>query len=79
MRVLRVWLLRVYGLFGKERRRREFAEEIQSHLQMHIEDNVRSGMTPDEARRQALIKFGGIDATQESYGDGAALRVRKPS
>ena len=73
MRALRVWLRRVCGLFGKERRHRELAEEIQSHLQMHIEDNVRAGMTPEEARRRALIKFGSIDATQESYGDRAGV------
>src|SRR5882762_6922877 len=69
MRGLRAWCLRFAGLFHKERRDNELAEEIESHLQMHIEDNLRSGMIPAEARRQALIKLGGIDQTKENYRD----------
>jgi hypothetical protein len=37
----------------------ELAAEMESHLQMHIEDNLRAGMSAEEARRQALIKLGG--------------------
>ena len=48
-------------------RDRELAEELESHLQMHIEDNLRAGMTPEEARRQALIKLGGVEQTKERY------------
>ena len=66
MRRLRAWFLRLGGLFYKERRDRELAEELEGHLQMHIEDNLRSDMTPEEARRQALIKLGGIEQTKES-------------
>jgi hypothetical protein len=44
MRRLRVCLLRVGGMFGKERRDSEFIAELESDLQMHIEDNVRRGM-----------------------------------
>jgi predicted permease len=36
---------------------------------MHIDDNLRAGMTSEEARRQALIKLGGVDVTKESYRD----------
>jgi predicted permease len=67
MRTLRVWILRFAGLFDKERRDLELMDEIQTNLEMHIEDNVRAGMTEEEARRLALIKFGGIEATKESY------------
>jgi len=38
------------ALFDKERRERDFAEEMESHLQMRIEDNIRAGMMPAEAR-----------------------------
>lgn len=48
-------------------REREFSTELQSHLDMHIADNVRAGMTPDEARRQALIALGGVAQTKERY------------
>ena len=67
MRALRAWLLRFGGLFARQRRDRELADEMESHLQMHIEDNLARGMTPAEARRQALIKLGGVEQTKENY------------
>jgi len=75
MRRLRAWLLRLAGVFGKGRRERELAEEMQSHLQMHIDDNVRAGMNGEEARRQALIKLGGVEATKEIYRERRGLPV----
>jgi len=75
MRTLRAWFLRFTGLFHKERRDQDLAQEIESHLQMHIEDNLRAGMTPEEARRQALIKFGGVESTKESYRDRRGIPV----
>ena len=44
-------------------------EEIGFHLDQQIEKNLRAGMTPDEARRLALIRFGGIERTKESARD----------
>jgi putative ABC transport system permease protein len=69
MSVLRAWFSRLRGLFGKQRRDREFAAELESHLRLHVEDNLGSGMTPQEARRQALLKLGGIEQTKENYRD----------
>ena len=69
MRKLRAWFLRLGGLFGKERQEREMAEELEGHLEMHIQDNLRRGMTPEAARRDALIKLGGIELTKERYRD----------
>jgi predicted permease len=69
MRSLRAVLLRVVGLFRKARRDGELADEIASHVQMQIDDNLRAGMTPDEARRQALVRFGGVEAVKEAYRD----------
>ena len=73
MRRIRAWLVRFAGIFGKDRCGREFAAEIESHLQLHIEDNLRAGMTPEEARRTALLKLGGIEQTMESYRDRKGL------
>jgi putative ABC transport system permease protein len=56
-------------MFGKERSEQEMTEELEGHLQLHIEDNLRAGMTQEEARRRALIKLGGIDQTKEIYRD----------
>jgi putative ABC transport system permease protein len=63
------------GLFHKEARERELAEEMESHLQLHIEDNLRSGMSAEGARRQALLKLGGIEQTKETYRDRQSLPV----
>jgi predicted permease len=64
---LRAWLLRLGELSRRDHRDREFAAEMESHLQLHIEDNLRAGMNPTEARRQALIKLGGLEQTKENY------------
>src|SRR5437899_8849166 len=73
MRQLRAWLARLGGLFHGKRRDRELAAEMESHLQMHIEDNLRAGMSAEEARRQALIKLGGVEQTKKNYRDRRGL------
>ena len=73
MKRLREWTLRFAGLFNQRRKDRELDEEIESHLQMHIEDNLRLGMTPEEARRQAMIKLGAGESTKEAYRDQRGL------
>jgi predicted permease len=73
IRQLRGWLAWLFGLFNRRRREHEFAEELESHLAMHIEDNLRAGMAPEEARRQALIKLGGITLTQDLYREQGGL------
>ncbi len=73
MKWLRRWLLRLGELFQKDRRERELAAEMESHLQMHIEDNLRAGMTAAEARREALMKLGGVEQTKENYRERRGL------
>jgi predicted permease len=51
---------------------------MQSHLEMNIEDNVRAGMTAEEARRQALIKLGGVEQTKENYRDRRGVPWLEP-
>ena len=67
MRKLRAYFARFGELFHRQWRDQELAAELDSHLQMHIEDNLRAGLSPIEARRQALIKFGGLESTVETY------------
>src|ERR1044072_6689017 len=57
---LRMFLSRLRGLFLKRNLEQELADEIQSHLEMQIEDYERQGMSPDEARYAALRKFGAV-------------------
>ncbi|MFI5057277.1 MAG: ADOP family duplicated permease [Candidatus Acidiferrales bacterium] len=73
MRRLRSFFLRFAGMFAAERRDRQFTEEVESHLHMHIEDNLRAGMSPEKARREALMKLGGIEQTKQNYRDRRSL------
>ena len=73
MRPLRAWLIRLGGLFNKELRERELSAEMESHLQFHIEDNLRAGMSPAQARREAMMKLGGMEQTKESYRERRGL------
>src|SRR5580765_1710517 len=54
-------------------RRRELVEglddEIRFHVEQQTEKNRRSGLTPEEARRQALVRFGGVEQTRERTRD----------
>ena len=52
----------------------EFSKELESHLAMHIADNVRAGMTPAEARRRALVALGGVEQAKERYRDASRFR-----
>lgn len=58
---------RLRALFQRDRLDRDLAAELESHLAMHVADNVRAGMTPVEARRQAAIKLGGVAQVEEVY------------
>ncbi|HEV2914378.1 MAG TPA: ABC transporter permease [Pyrinomonadaceae bacterium] len=73
IRRLRALAVRLIGLFSREKRERELAEELESHLQLHTEDNLRAGMTPQEARRQAILKLGGVEPTKENYRSQGGL------
>jgi putative ABC transport system permease protein len=73
MKSVRAWFMRLFGVFGSTRAERELSAEIESHLQLHIDDNLRAGMTPQEARRRALIALGGVEGTKEAYRDRRGL------
>jgi macrolide transport system ATP-binding/permease protein len=67
MKVLRAWLVRLAGMFSRKQSESEFADELDSHLQMHIDDNLRAGMTAEQARRDAILKLGGVESTAQAY------------
>jgi predicted permease len=51
------------GRSGDERLR----EEMESHIATQTEENIRAGMTPEEGRRHARLKFGAVEAVREGY------------
>ena len=67
MNLLHKWLLQLRGTLHPIAHDRDLADEIESHLQLHIDDNLRAGLSPVEARRQALLKFGGVESAKEAY------------
>ena len=73
MNLLHKWLSQFRATFHQTTHDRELAEEIESHLQLHIDDNLRAGLPPAEARRQALLKFGGVESAKEAYRDRRGL------
>src|ERR1041384_3710810 len=53
--------------FGKKKKLEdEVNDELRFHLERQIESNIAAGMSPDEARRRALVEFGGVQQTRES-------------
>src|SRR5216117_935269 len=58
---------RLRGLFEHKRPERELDDEVRFHLEMQIEDNLKAGMNPAEARYAALRSFGAIEPMKERY------------
>lgn len=73
MKRMRALIRRAGDVLLRNRRERELAEELHSHLALHIADNLRAGMAAEEARRQALIALGGIEQTQEAVRERRGL------
>jgi predicted permease len=53
----------------------EFEAELECHVTMHTEDGIRAGLSPKEARRQALIKLGGQEQARQAYRERATLAL----
>jgi predicted permease len=64
---------RVRACFHKERLDDELGDEMASHLELAIEENLRRGLSPEEARRQALVRFGGVGQSMERHREARGL------
>jgi len=67
MKILRRFLVRMRNLVVRQSHADRFREEMQEHLIQQTEENMRSGMPPDEARRHAALKFGVAETIREQY------------
>ena len=56
---------RVRSFFQSSRRDADLDAEVAGHLELAVEENMRQGMSAEEARRQALIRFGGVAQAKE--------------
>jgi putative ABC transport system permease protein len=70
---LRVLALRFSGMFGKRQRDAQLEEELQSHLEMLVEQNLQRGMPAPEARRAAKLSLGGAEQIKEAVRDQRGL------
>jgi predicted permease len=73
MRQLRALLLRLCCLFHSRRSEDEFEAELESHVAMDTDDGIRAGLTPAEARRQALIRLGGAEQARQAHRERRTL------
>jgi predicted permease len=75
MRHLRRITARLRGVFRAAAIEKEINEEIESHLQLHIDDNLRRGMTEEEAQKEALLCLGDPATTKLLYREQALVPV----
>ncbi|HJU42256.1 MAG TPA: ABC transporter permease, partial [Vicinamibacterales bacterium] len=73
MRILRRGWRRLLGSLPARTADTELAEELESHIAMLTDENMRRGMTREEAERRARIKFGNVEAMKERYRDQRGL------
>ncbi|HZD50901.1 MAG TPA: ABC transporter permease [Silvibacterium sp.] len=66
-------LNRLRSFFRKEPLDHDLNAEMASHLDFAIEENLRNGMSPDQARRQAMIRFGGVDQARQQHRETRGL------
>ena len=70
---LRSIVQRVTALVRRRRLEDDLNDELRSHLEMSAELNLRKGMSPADARREALRSFGGVEQTKEIYREQRGL------
>ena len=75
MKRLREFESRIRALFSQNRLDRDLDEELSAHLDMLVDENVRRGMTIEEARRAASRSFGGVTQIKEAYRDQRGLPI----
>ena len=73
MRTLRRFFRRLTSWATTQQDEERLRAEIEEHLALQTAENIRAGLSPVEARRQAVLKFGAVEAIKESYRDQRGL------
>src|SRR5258708_5214825 len=73
MEWLRIFFARLRGMFRKQRLDGDLDAELQAHVEMLTEENIRRGVSSTEARYAARREFGGVEQTKELYRDQRGL------
>src|SRR6201981_998926 len=76
----RFWqsIQRLLSFFRRAQLDRDLDVEMSSHLELAIEENLRRGLSPAEARRQALLRFGGPQQAKEQHREARSLPFLEP-
>ena len=77
MNRLRIFAVRLLNLFRRGPFERALDAELQAYLELDVNENIRRGMAPKEARRTALARLGGLEMTtiKEQCGDVHRFRA----
>src|SRR6201988_5214193 len=67
VRSLRLFFARLLNLGPRRAQDDRLREEIEGHIALQTQENIRAGLSPVEARRQAILKFGGVEAIKQDY------------
>jgi predicted permease len=73
MRNLRSFVLRFLGFFRFRKPDADFAAELESHVELHTDEGIRAGLSPEEACRKALIRLGGAEQTRQAHRERRTL------
>lgn len=73
MKWLRILWSRCIATFHENKLDAEFDDEVHAHIDLATEENLRRGMRKEDARKAALIAFGGVTQTRERYRTGRGL------
>ena len=74
MSMLKGFAARLRAMFSPRSTEHALDEEIRFHIEQETEKNLRLGMSRDEARRQALVQFGGLTQVREAHHEVYAAR-----
>jgi predicted permease len=72
-RKLKAIAMRLRSLYHQRPAEADFDAELESHIALHTEDGIRAGLSPAEARRQALIRLGGAEQTRQAHRERRTL------
>jgi predicted permease len=75
MRSLRRFFTRLVNTAARRAQDERLREEIAEHIALQTAENLRAGLSPVEARRQAMLKFGGVEAIKQDYRAERGLQL----
>src|SRR5215470_11062920 len=70
---LRTFAARIVALLRRRSLDADLDQELRCHLEMAVEWNLQRGMTAEQARREALLSFGGVEQTKQLYREQRGL------